>query len=73
MTRSVLIPMSVLPSSYKRGVMAPPENGLGEKAGCLAICGLILLAIASLFVIGLNAEPSDQLAEKIHTVPGRSN
>jgi len=53
--------------------VAPPENGLGEKAGCLAICGLILLGIASLFVIGLNAEPSDQVAEKIHTVPGWAN
>jgi hypothetical protein len=53
--------------------MAPPENGLGEKAGCFAICGLIALAFAALLLIGLNAEPSDQLAEKIHTMPGRAN
>jgi hypothetical protein len=65
--------MSVLPSFYKPGLMAPPENGFGDKAGCFAICGLIALAIAALLVIGLNAEPSDQLAEKIHTVPGWAN
>ena len=50
--------------------MALPENGLGDQAGCFAICGLVALAIATLFVIGLNGEPSDQLAEKIHTLPG---
>jgi hypothetical protein len=52
--------------------MAPPEDDLGNKAGCVAICGFIALAIAALLVIGLNAEPSDQLAEKIHTMPGSS-
>jgi hypothetical protein len=65
--------MSVVPSFYKLGLVAPPENGLGDKVGCFAICGLIALAIAALLVIGLNAEPSDQLAEKIHTMPGWSN
>jgi hypothetical protein len=65
--------MSVLPSFYKPGFMTPPENGLGEKAGCFAICGLIALAFAALLLIGLNAEPSDQLAEKIHTMPGWAN
>jgi hypothetical protein len=64
--------MSVLSSFYKPGLVALP-NDLGDKAGCFAICGLIALAIAALLVIGLNAEGSDQLAEKIHTVPGRVN
>jgi hypothetical protein len=65
--------MSVLPSFCKPGLVTAPKNGLGEKAGCFAICGLVALAIAALLVIGLNAEPSDQLAEKIHTVPGWAN
>jgi len=52
--------------------VAPP-NDLGDKAGCFAICGFIALAIAALLVIGLSAGPSDQLAEKIDTMPGWSN
>ena len=50
--------------------MALREDGLGDKAGCFVICGCVALAIAALLVIGLNAEPSDRLAEKIQTVPG---
>ena len=61
--------MSELPSFYNPRLVAPPRD-LCDKAGCFAICGFVALAIAALFVIGLNAEPSDQLAEKIHTLPG---
>jgi hypothetical protein len=50
-----------------------PLNDLGDRAGCFAICGFIALAIAALLAIGLNADPSDQLAEKIYTVPSSSN
>jgi hypothetical protein len=50
-----------------------PPNDLGDKVGCFAICGLIALAIAALLVIGFNAEPSDQLAEKIQTMPVSSH
>src|SRR5215207_8051256 len=58
---------------YLWRAVAPRENGLGDKAGCFAICTFIALGVAALLVIGLNAEPSDQLAEKIHTMPGWSN
>jgi hypothetical protein len=65
--------MSVLRSFYKPRLVAPQENGLGDKAGCFTICGCIALAVAALLVIGFSAEPSDQIAERIYTMPAGSN
>jgi hypothetical protein len=48
----------------------PPEDASKNSDGCFAISGLIAVIIAVLLFIGITADPTNNDAEKIPTMPG---